>query len=144
MLEVVNVPTLTGAVECWMDIQRGTYPKISAIPDIIKIGETLSVLVYLKDVKNEYDLVVRDCWAYDNEVANCKIKNISIPNNYFKRTMVLNQLENFNYQTEMDAHARRNFSVAGKSQQALETLVLLLCFTTHFMLLSSLIKVKYS
>lgn len=68
MLEVVNVPTLTGAVECWMDIQRGTYPKISAIPDIIKIGETLSVLVYLKDVKNEYDLVVRDCWAYDNEV----------------------------------------------------------------------------
>lgn len=55
-----------------MDIQIGTYPKISAIPDRIKIGETLSVLVYLKDEQNEYDLVVKDCYAYDNEDYNDK------------------------------------------------------------------------
>jgi hypothetical protein len=67
MLEVVNVPTQTGGVECWMDIQRGVYPKITPIPDVIKIGETLSVLVYLKDPLNEYDLFVRNCWAYDQE-----------------------------------------------------------------------------
>jgi Zona pellucida-like domain len=72
MLEVVNVPTQTGGVECWMDIQVGAYPQISPIPGPIKIGETLSVLVYLKDDRNEYDLVVRDCWAYDNEDYGAK------------------------------------------------------------------------
>lgn len=54
------------------DIQRGLYPKISPIPDIIKIGETLSVLVYLKDPLNEYDLFVKDCWAYDQEDYSAK------------------------------------------------------------------------
>lgn len=72
MLEVVNVPTATGGVECWMDIQVGQYPKISAIPDRIKIGETLSVLVYLKDPLREYDIIVKDCYAYDNEDYNAK------------------------------------------------------------------------
>ncbi|KAL1378562.1 hypothetical protein pipiens_003961 [Culex pipiens pipiens] len=66
MLEVVNVPTATGGVECWMDIQRGSYPSISPIPSIIKIGEALSILVYLRDPRGEYDVSVRDCYAYDS------------------------------------------------------------------------------
>uniref|UniRef100_A0A182FSI4 ZP domain-containing protein n=1 Tax=Anopheles albimanus TaxID=7167 RepID=A0A182FSI4_ANOAL len=65
-LEVVNVPTSTGGVECWMDIQRGTYPSISPIPSIIKIGEALSVLVYLRDPKGDYDVSVKDCYAFDS------------------------------------------------------------------------------
>uniref|UniRef100_A0A182PNA9 ZP domain-containing protein n=1 Tax=Anopheles epiroticus TaxID=199890 RepID=A0A182PNA9_9DIPT len=65
-LEVVNVPTSTGGVECWMDIQRGTYPSVSPIPSIIKIGEALSVLVYLRDPKGEYDVSVKDCYAFDS------------------------------------------------------------------------------
>jgi hypothetical protein len=72
MLEVVNVPTSTGGVECWMDIQIGAYPKISPIPERIKIGETLSVLVYLKDPLNEYDIIVKDCYAYDHEDYSAK------------------------------------------------------------------------
>lgn len=28
MLEVVNVPTQKGAVDCWMDIQSGSYPNV--------------------------------------------------------------------------------------------------------------------
>ena len=47
MLEVVNVPTQTGGVECWMDIQVGAYPKISPIPGPIKIGETLRYLILI-------------------------------------------------------------------------------------------------
>lgn len=66
MLEVVSVPTAKGGVDCWMDIQRGEYPKITPIGEIIKIGEPLSVLVFLKDPGNEYDLIVRDCWAFDS------------------------------------------------------------------------------
>lgn len=50
-----------------MDIQRGIFPQLTAIGNTIKIGEALSVLVYLRDPKNEYDLTVRNCWAYDNE-----------------------------------------------------------------------------
>lgn len=67
MLDVITVPTAHGGVDCWMDIQRGVYPKLSAIGDVIKIGEELTVLVYLRDDKKEYDLSVRNCWAYDNE-----------------------------------------------------------------------------
>lgn len=93
MLDVVTVPTAHGGVDCWyvinqnetksitdqefityvslsckrMDIQRGVFPQLTAIGDSIKIGEALSVLVYLRDPKNQYDLSVRNCWAYDNE-----------------------------------------------------------------------------
>lgn len=67
MLEVVTVPTSNGGVDCWMDIQRGIYPKINPIGETIKIGEELSVLVYLRDPNNNYDLMVRNCYAYDNE-----------------------------------------------------------------------------
>lgn len=67
MLDVVTVPTAHGGVDCWMDIQRGIYPQLTAIGDSIKIGEALSVLVYLRDPKKEYDLTVRNCWAYDSE-----------------------------------------------------------------------------
>lgn len=37
------------------------------LEEVIKIGETLTVLVYIKDSENKYDVRVRDCWAYDAE-----------------------------------------------------------------------------
>lgn len=72
MLEVINVETSRGGVECWMDIQRGQFPQVSPITSNVKIGETLSVLIFLKDPVEEYDLIVRDCWAFDNENYNNK------------------------------------------------------------------------
>lgn len=72
MLEVLTVPTKSGGVDCWMDIQRGVYPKITTIGDVIKIGEELSVLVYLRDPRSEYDLTVRNCWAYDDDDFDSK------------------------------------------------------------------------
>lgn len=67
MLEVINVETARGGVECWMDIQRGQFPQVSQITGNIKIGEPLTVLIFLKDPNKEYDLSVRDCWAFDGE-----------------------------------------------------------------------------
>lgn len=67
MLEVVTVPTKSGGVDCWMDIQRGIYPTLTPVGEVIKIGEELTVLVYLRDERVEYDLIVRNCWAYDDE-----------------------------------------------------------------------------
>lgn len=66
-LDVITVPTKHGGVDCWMDIQRGVYPRLTPIGEVIKIGEELTVLVYLRDPKKEYDLTVRNCWAYDSE-----------------------------------------------------------------------------
>lgn len=67
MLDVVSVPTANGGVDCWMDIKRGTFPQLTSIGDVIKIGEALTVLVYLRDEQQQYDLSVRNCWAYDGE-----------------------------------------------------------------------------
>lgn len=72
MLEVVNVPTATGGVDCWMDIKRGKYPRTTPIGESIKIGEFLTVSVYLRDESHEYDLTVRNCWAFDNELYDDK------------------------------------------------------------------------
>lgn len=70
MLEVVDIPTSLGGVQCWMDIQRGLYPQTQPLGSVIKIGEALSVLVYLRDKNQDYDVGVRDCWAFDNENYN--------------------------------------------------------------------------
>lgn len=67
MLDVVTVPTANGGVDCWMDIKRGIFPQLTSIGDVIKIGEPLTVLVYLRDQQKQYDLSVRNCWAYDSE-----------------------------------------------------------------------------
>ena len=32
----------------------------------MKIGEVLSLLIYLRDPNGLYDVAVRDCWAYDD------------------------------------------------------------------------------
>lgn len=32
--------------------------------DILRIGEQLTVMVYLKDEERRLDVAVRDCWAY--------------------------------------------------------------------------------
>ncbi|CAF4840043.1 unnamed protein product [Pieris macdunnoughi] len=67
MLDVVAVPGPTGGIECWMDIQRGEFPKTTPLEKSIKIGEYLTILIYLRDERNKFSLKVHDCWAYDNE-----------------------------------------------------------------------------
>lgn len=36
----------------------------------IKIGEELSLVIYLRDPNGAYDLAVRDCWAYDDSMVD--------------------------------------------------------------------------
>lgn len=71
-LEVVNVPTARGGVDCWLDVQRGRFPAIQPLVETIQIGETLSVLVFLRDPLGAYDLIVRDCYAFDNSDYEAK------------------------------------------------------------------------
>lgn len=67
-LQTLNLQNFRqGGVDCWMDIQRGEFPRVEPLTETIKIGETLSVLVFLRDPRNDYDLIVRDCWAFDHQ-----------------------------------------------------------------------------
>ncbi|XP_028042776.1 proteoglycan 4-like [Bombyx mandarina] len=67
MLDIVAVQGPAGGVECWMDIQKGVFPNTTPLKDSIKIGEYLTILVYLKDVRNQFNLKIHDCWAYDSD-----------------------------------------------------------------------------
>ncbi|XP_042221925.1 uncharacterized protein LOC121866368 isoform X2 [Homarus americanus] len=64
MLEVVQTRFEGDDIKCWMDIQRGTYPHTKPMDGILRIGEPLTVMVYLKDTERRLDVAVRDCWAY--------------------------------------------------------------------------------
>ena len=51
-------------IECWMDLQLGKYPDISDINSIVKIGDPLSLLVFARDNDYQYDVAVKDCYAF--------------------------------------------------------------------------------
>lgn len=51
-------------IECWMDLQLGKWPDISSINSIVKIGDPLSLLVYARDNEFQYDVSVKDCYAF--------------------------------------------------------------------------------
>lgn len=51
-------------IECWMDLQLGKWPDISDINSIVKIGDSLSLLVYARDNDFQYDVSVKDCYAF--------------------------------------------------------------------------------
>ena len=86
-------------IECWMDLQLGKYPDISDINSIVKIGDMLSLLVYARDNDYQYDVAVKDCYAfagsdYDNpntprlqltDVDGCVIKDKLISSFYTAR-----------------------------------------------------------
>lgn len=44
-----------------------TFLQTSPVDKIIKIGESLSLIVYVKSTDEAYDVRVRECWAYDND-----------------------------------------------------------------------------
>ncbi|XP_068236797.1 uncharacterized protein [Palaemon carinicauda] len=51
-------------IECWMDLKQGEYPNTQDVDSVVKIGETLSLMVYARDNGGMYDVSVKDCYAY--------------------------------------------------------------------------------
>lgn len=54
------------SVSCWMDITRGSFPHAKPIEGPVKVGENLTMAIYIKDRKETTDLRVKDCYAYDS------------------------------------------------------------------------------
>lgn len=67
-------------LDCWMDIQLGAYPETKEINSIVPIGETLSLLIYLKDKEENYDVAVKDCYAYSSPADEVESQKILLTN----------------------------------------------------------------
>ncbi|KAK4306990.1 hypothetical protein Pmani_021218 [Petrolisthes manimaculis] len=52
------------SIECWMDLLQGRWPDVKDMDSIVRIGETLSLLVYARDNAGMYDVSIKDCFAY--------------------------------------------------------------------------------
>ena len=59
MLNVEEVKFEGDSVECFMDLQVGKYPDSTDIDEAVKIGEPLSLIVYMEDDKEMYDMHVK-------------------------------------------------------------------------------------
>ena len=69
-LDVVSVPVEDDMgdrnVDVWIDITYGVFPDTSPLEGPIKIGDNLTLAIYVKDSANNTDIRVKDCYAYDN------------------------------------------------------------------------------
>jgi len=66
--DVITVPMKEEEhqVSCWMDIMRGTFPFSKPLEGPVKVGENLTMAIYIKDRRETTDLRVKDCYAYDS------------------------------------------------------------------------------
>ncbi|XP_064081997.1 mucin-2-like isoform X1 [Macrobrachium nipponense] len=67
MLPAKNVQYSGDDVMCWMDIQLGKGPFSNTVDGIVKIGDELTIVIYSKDASSEFDMLVKNCMAYDSE-----------------------------------------------------------------------------
>ena len=59
MLDFEEVKFEGDSVECFMDLQAGKYPDSRDIEEAVKIGEPLSLIVYMEDAEEMYDIHVK-------------------------------------------------------------------------------------
>ncbi|XP_067143096.1 cuticlin-3-like [Centruroides vittatus] len=66
-LEVFRVEFAGDDVGCWMQIQSGKGPFANEVSGIIKIGQTLTLVLAIKDADKSFDMMVRNCIAHDGK-----------------------------------------------------------------------------
>ena len=69
MLDVVRADFAGDNVGCWMQIQVGKGPWASEVAGIVKIGQTMTIVLAIKDEENKFDMLVRNCIAHDGKRA---------------------------------------------------------------------------
>lgn len=65
MLDAVTANFLGDNIQCWMQIQVGKGPWSSEVAGIVKIGQTMTMVLAIKDDENRFDMLVRNCIAHD-------------------------------------------------------------------------------
>ncbi|XP_065221594.1 uncharacterized protein dyl [Planococcus citri] len=69
MLSAVTANFLGDNLQCWMQIQVGKGPWASEVSGIVKIGQTMTMVLAIKDDENKFDMLVRNCVAHDGKRA---------------------------------------------------------------------------
>ncbi|XP_054168625.1 cuticlin-4-like [Oppia nitens] len=67
MLDAVTANFLGDNIQCWMQIQVGKGPWASEVAGIVKIGQTMTMVLAIKDDENKFDMLVRNCIAHDSK-----------------------------------------------------------------------------
>ena len=67
MLNAVTANFLGDSLQCWMQIQVGKGPWASEVSGIVKIGQTMTMVLGIKDEENKFDMLVRNCVAHDGK-----------------------------------------------------------------------------
>lgn len=67
MLDAVTANFLGDNIQCWMQIQVGKGPWSSEVAGIVKIGQTMTMVLAIKDDENKFDMLVRNCVASDGK-----------------------------------------------------------------------------
>ena len=65
MLDAVTSNFLGDNIQCWMQIQAGKGPWSSEVAGIVKIGQTMTMVLAIKDDEDKFDMLVRNCIAHD-------------------------------------------------------------------------------
>ena len=69
MLDVVRADFAGDNVGCWMQIQVGKGPWASEVSGLVKIGQTMTMVLAIKDDEQKFDMMVRNCMAHDGKRA---------------------------------------------------------------------------
>ncbi|XP_026477069.1 uncharacterized protein LOC113383032 [Ctenocephalides felis] len=69
MLHAVTANFLGDNLQCWMQIQVSKGPWASEVSGIVKIGQTMTMVLAIKDDERRFDMLVRDCLAHDGHRA---------------------------------------------------------------------------
>ena len=67
MQDAVTANYLGDNIQCWLQIQVGKGPWASEVAGIVKIGQTMTIVLAIKDEENKFDMLVRNCIAHDGK-----------------------------------------------------------------------------
>jgi hypothetical protein len=76
MLDVVRADFAGDNVGCWMQIQVGKGPWASEVSGLVKIGQTMTMVLAIKDDEQKFDMMVRNCMAHDGKRAPIQLVDL--------------------------------------------------------------------
>ncbi len=66
-LKIFNLPVLNAAISPSQQVGKG--PWASEVSGLVKIGQTMTMVLAIKDDENKFDMMVRNCMAHDGKRA---------------------------------------------------------------------------
>ncbi|XP_067135797.1 cuticlin-4-like [Centruroides vittatus] len=70
MLDVQELVFSGDQVDCWMEVQLGKGPFAPRVNRLVKIGEILTLAIFIRDEERIFDLMVKSCYAFDSPDFN--------------------------------------------------------------------------